>query len=73
MEDKTIKSFGKAVLITLIAVIISFFGIGKLLNFVFGYSTVEGLYHLITHALLIGILFTIIFCTLLILDELKKR
>jgi hypothetical protein len=73
MENNIFKSIIKAGGITLLAVITSYFVIGKLLVYAFGYSTVEASYHLPTHALLIGLIFTIIFCTLLILDKLKNR
>lgn len=73
MENNVFKLILKAVGITLLAVIIFYFVIGKLLVYLLGYSTVEASYHLPTHALLIGLIFTNIFCTLLILDKLKNK
>lgn len=73
MENNIFKLILKALGITLFAIIISYLVIGKLLVLAFGYSTVEASYHLPTHALLIGLMFTIIFCTLLILDKLKNK
>jgi len=37
-----------------------------------GYSFVEGSYHLITHALLVALIFTVIFCTITIIEALNK-
>ena len=37
-----------------------------------GYSAVEGSYHAATHAFLVSLIFTVIVCTLLILDEIKN-
>lgn len=73
MENNDFKLLLKAICITLLIVILSYFIIGNLLVFAFGYSTVEASYHLPTHALLIGLILTIIFCTLLILDKLNNR
>jgi hypothetical protein len=73
MEDNTFKSILKAFGLTILAVTISYFLIGRLLVAAFGYSTVEASYHLPTHALLVGLMFTVIFCTLLILDKFKHK
>ncbi len=73
MEEFGFKLILKAVGYTLSVVLISYFFIGKLLVFAFGYFTVEASYHLPTHALLIGLIFTIIFCTLLILAEINSK
>jgi hypothetical protein len=37
----------------------------------FGYSSVESSYHLWTHALLVALIFTIILCTMLLLEEIS--
>lgn len=73
MDWNTFKSIFKALGFTFLAVIMSYFVIGKLLVYAFGYSTVEASYHLPTHALLVGLMFVIIFCTILILEKLKKK
>ncbi len=73
MQNKIFKMILKAMGITLVAVIISYFVIGKLLVFAFGYSTVEASYHLPTHTLIVGLIFTYILSALLILDKLKHR
>ncbi len=73
MEDNTFKLILKAFGLTFLSVTISYFLIGRLLVVAFGYSEVEASYHLPTHALLVGLMFTVIFCTILILDKLKNK
>lgn len=73
MESNIFKLIIKSVGYTILAVIISYFGIGRFLGNAFDYTTVEATYHIITYALLIGLMFTIIFCTTLILDKLKNK
>ena len=58
--------------VTVIVVIASYLGFGVILNAMTNYSTFEGSYHLPTHALLIGLIFTVIICTMIILEELRK-
>jgi len=38
----------------------------------YGLSFAEGSYHLITHALLVALIFTVIFCTITIIEALNK-
>lgn len=73
MEDNKFKLILKAFGLTFLAVTIAYFMIGRLLVVAFGYTTVEASYHLPTHVLLVGLMFTVIFCTLLILDKLKHK
>ncbi len=73
MENNILKLILKAIGITLLVVITSYYLIGKLLVYAFGNPTVEVSYHLPTYTLLIGLIFTVIFCTLLILDKLNNR
>jgi 1,4-dihydroxy-2-naphthoate octaprenyltransferase len=58
---------------TFLVVILSYLCFGPILNAVSNYSTAEASYHLPTHALLVGIIFTVIICTILLLEEIKKR
>jgi len=37
-----------------------------------GYSSVEGSYHAVTHAILISLIFTVIMCTMMIIEEIEK-
>lgn len=37
-----------------------------------GYSSVEGSYHAVTHAILISLIFTVIACTILIIEEINE-
>ena len=73
MENKIFKLILKAFGLTFLALTIAYFVIGRLLIAAFGYSTVEASYHLPTHALLVGLMFTMIFCTMLIHDRFKNR
>lgn len=73
MENNTFRFILKAFGLTFLAVIIAYFVIGRLLVAAFGYSTVEASYHLPTHTLLVGLMFTVILCTILILNKLKNK
>ncbi|MGN6714129.1 hypothetical protein [Anaerocolumna jejuensis] len=72
MNTNIFKMIMKAFGFTILAVLISYFVVGKSLVCAFDYSTVNASYHLPTHALLIGLIFIIIFCTMLILDKISK-
>ncbi len=61
-----------ALFLTILVVIASYLGIGFTLNAILNYSSVEASFHLPTHALLVGLIFTVIFCTILILDRMKR-
>ncbi|SDZ36870.1 hypothetical protein SAMN05660462_02881 [Proteiniborus ethanoligenes] len=37
-----------------------------------GYSSVEGSYHAVTHAILLSLIFIVIVCTIMILEEINK-
>lgn len=65
------KKFGLAVLITLLIFIISISLLVPMIMNI-GYSSVDGSYHAATHAILLSLICTVIFCTMLILDEIKK-
>ncbi|SHJ78295.1 hypothetical protein SAMN02745136_00838 [Anaerocolumna jejuensis DSM 15929] len=72
MNTNLFKTIMKALCFTFLAVLISYFVIGKLLVYAFNFSTVEASYHLTTYTLLIGLIFIIIFCTILILDKIDS-
>lgn len=66
-----LKTFISSLLITVIIVIISWFIVAPLLLNV-GYSSVESTNHQQTHALLVTLIFTIITCTIIIIEKMKK-
>ena len=37
-----------------------------------GYSSVQGSYFAVTHSILISLIFTVIFCTMMILEKINK-
>ncbi len=39
----------------------------------FGYSAVEGSYHALTHALILALIFTVIVCTFVIVENFKEQ
>ena len=66
----------KKILISLIiTVIIFFFDIFFVMPIIpgIGYNSVESSYHLVTHSLLLSLIFTVIFCTLLILERIDGK
>ncbi len=71
MNTNILKIILKSIGITILVVVASYLLIGKMLVFAFNYSTVESSYQLPTHALLIGLIFVFIFCTILILDKIE--
>ena len=72
MESNMFQKILGALFLTILVVIVSYLGIGFALNAMLNYSSVEASFHLPTHALLVGLIFTMIFCTILILDRLKR-
>lgn len=58
----------------LITVIIFFFNILFIVPVIsnMGYSSVESSYHLVTHSLLLSLIFIVVFCTSLILERLDE-
>jgi hypothetical protein len=73
METKILKLMLKAMGIAFLVIVMSYYVLGGLLTAMFGYPSYEASFHLPTYALLVGLIFTVIFCTLLILDKLKNR
>jgi len=64
------KQIGWAAFGTVIIFFISLIVIAPIISKL-GYSAVEGSYHAATHALLVSLIFTVIICTVLILEEIK--
>ncbi|WP_172372594.1 hypothetical protein [Sporosarcina jiandibaonis] len=62
------KSFGRAMLATVILYLITIFLVAPIMSNI-GYSSVESSYHLQTHALIVTFIFTVILCTLLIVEK----
>ena len=61
----------KALFSLLITAIIFFFNAWFIVPVIsnLGYSSVESSYHLVTHSLLLSLIFVVVFCTSLILDK----
>ena len=59
----------------IITVIIFFFNIFFIMPIIsnIGYSSVESSYHLVTHSLLLSLIFLVIFCTSLILEKFDEN
>jgi len=59
----------------IITVIIFFFNIFFIMPIIsnIGYSSVESSYHLVTHSLLLSLIFLVIFCTSLILERFDEK
>ena len=55
----------------LITVAIFFFNVWFIVPLIsnVGYSSVESSYHLVTHSLLLSLIFVVVFCTVLILEK----
>jgi hypothetical protein len=62
-----------ALALTALVVLVSYLCFGTILNAIANYSTVEASYQLPTHALLVGLIFTVIICTMIILEELRNK
>ncbi|MFZ4453559.1 hypothetical protein [Salibacterium aidingense] len=69
------KVLGWAVLATIILFFGTIFIVSPIMSHL-GYSSVEASYHLQTHALLVTLVFTVIFCTIAgsqyVVEEVKK-
>lgn len=70
--SKLVKQIVMSLFQTILVVVISFWGFAFALNAMFNYSSVEASSHLLTHSLLIGLIYTVILCTYIILDRLEK-
>jgi len=64
------KVFVWAMLATVVIFFITIFVVAPIISNI-GYSSVEGSYHLQTHALLVTLIFTVILCTLVIVEKLN--
>lgn len=64
------KNIGRALLATIVIFFLSLLVVAPTLSKM-GYSSVEGSYHAATHALLLSCIFTVLVCTMVILEELK--
>lgn len=65
------KNIGWALLATILVFLVSLVVIAPIISNI-GYSSVEGSYHLATHAILFSITFTIILCTMILLEEINN-
>ncbi len=72
-ENTLLTKVVKSVLYTLFMVLVSMRGIYLLVNLVFTNMSVEQSSTWIIICMCIGIIFTIFFCTLTILDEIKRK
>ena len=65
------KKIGWAIILTVIMFFISAAVIGPIISNL-GYSAVEGSYHLMTHALILALIFVVIISTMIIMDEIDQ-
>ncbi|NLC65887.1 MAG: hypothetical protein GX752_02945 [Clostridium sp.] len=65
------KKIGSALLVTILIFFFSFIVISPIIEKI-GYSSVEGSYHAATHAILVSLIFTVLICTIVIIEEINK-
>lgn len=65
------KKIGWAVGATALIFFVSVLFVAPILSKL-GYSSVESSYHLWTHALIVSLIFTVIVCTMMILEEINQ-
>jgi hypothetical protein len=65
------KKIGLAIVATIIIFFLSLLIIAPIISNI-GYSSVEASYHLVTHAILTSLIFTVIVCTMIIVEEIGK-
>jgi len=65
------KGIGGALLATILIFFLSLIVVAPIISNI-GYSSVEGSYHAVTHALLLSLIFIVIVCTIMILEEMKS-
>jgi uncharacterized membrane protein len=65
------KKIGWAILATVIIFFVSTLLISPIISNL-GYSSVESTYHLATHALIVSLIFTVIVCTMVIVEEINE-
>lgn len=66
------KRFALAILLTLLIFLLSIFIVVPIISKI-GYSSVEGSYHAVTHAILLSLICTVIFCTMTIVEAINNR
>ena len=66
------KRFGLAILFTLLIFFSSIFIVAPIIAKI-GYSSVEGSYHAVTHAILFSLICTVIFCAMTIVEAINNR
>lgn len=71
-KNKLIIKFVFAACLLIVVLLCSAFIVGPVLAAVLNYNTVEASEHVRTHALLISLIFTVILCTIFILEKIKK-
>jgi|GEM_PF-4593407 len=65
------KDIGWALLATVVIFFLSLTVVTPIISNI-GYSSVEGSYHAATHALLLSLIFIVIVCTMIVLEEIKS-
>ena len=65
------KSIGWALVGTIVIFFISLIVVAPVISNI-GYSSVEGSYHAVTHAILLSLIFTVIVSTMMILEEIEN-
>ncbi len=66
------KKVGLAIATTVLIYFISLLVTAPIISNL-GYSSAESTYHLMTHALIVSLIFTVIICTLIIVEEIKAK
>ncbi|WP_027963977.1 hypothetical protein [Halalkalibacillus halophilus] len=71
------KEIGIALIATIFLFFVSFIIVLPILSYIFGYGSVEGYNHLITHSLIITLIFTVIACSMIgskyIIEQIQKE
>lgn len=65
------KKIGWSILATVMIFFVSILLISPIISNL-GYSSVESSYHLATHALIVSLIFTVIVCTIVIVEEINE-
>lgn len=65
------KKIGWSILATVMIFFVSILLISPIISNL-GYSSVESSYHLATHALIVSLIFTVIVCTMVIVEEINE-
>jgi len=65
------KKIGGAFVITILIFLFTIFVVTPIMSNL-GYSSAEASYHLVTHALLVSLIFTVIVCTMILIEKMNE-